>query len=123
MQFPIFSSKTRSSIALAQANLDAAKLNLASTRNQVSAGVRQKSRKVQEADAAKEVARLELQLAQQKSAYCNLNLARARRIFAMWSARVSTKTRSGWPIWMPISLGNRRNWNSSTAGQLDKVLQ
>jgi outer membrane protein TolC len=62
---PIFSSSTRANVALAQANLDAAKLNLVSRRNQVSAEVRQRSKKVQETDAAKEVARLELQLAQQ----------------------------------------------------------
>jgi outer membrane protein TolC len=62
---PIFSSSTRANVALARANLDAAKLNLASKRMQVSADVRQRSKKVQEMDAAKEVARLELQLAQQ----------------------------------------------------------
>jgi outer membrane protein TolC len=65
---PIFSSKTRANVALAQASLDAAKLNLATKHNQVSAEVRQRSRKVQEMDAAKEVARLELQLAQQNLA-------------------------------------------------------
>jgi outer membrane protein TolC len=65
---PIFSATTRANVALAQANLDAAKINLASKRNQVSADVRQRSRKVQEMDAAKEVARLELQLSQQKLA-------------------------------------------------------
>jgi outer membrane protein TolC len=65
---PIFSSKTRANVALAQASLDAAKLNLATKRNQVSAEVRQRSRKVQEMDATKEVARLELQLAQQNLA-------------------------------------------------------
>lgn len=65
---PLFSSKTRANVALAQANLDMAKLNLASKRTQVSADVRQRSKKVQEADAAKEVARLELQLAEQNVA-------------------------------------------------------
>ena len=65
---PIFSSKTRANIALAQANLDVAKLNLASKKIQVSADVRQRSRRVQETEAAKEVARLELQLAQQNLA-------------------------------------------------------
>jgi len=55
-------------VALAQASLDAAKLNLASKRTQVSAEVRQRSKKVQETDAAKEVSRLELQLAQQNLA-------------------------------------------------------
>jgi len=65
---PIFSSTTRANIALAQANLDAAKLNLANKHTQISADVRQRSKKVQEMDAAKEVARLELQLAQQNLA-------------------------------------------------------
>jgi len=65
---PIFSSKTRANVALAQASLDAAKVNLASKKVQVNADVRQRSRKVQEMDAAKEVARLELQLAQQNLA-------------------------------------------------------
>jgi len=65
---PIFSSKTRANVALAQASLDAAKLNLASKKVQVNADVRQRSRKVQEMEAAKEVARLELQLAQQNLA-------------------------------------------------------
>lgn len=65
---PIFSSKTRANVALAQANLDAAKINLASKQTQVSAELRQRSRKVQQTDAAKEVARLELELAQQNLA-------------------------------------------------------
>jgi len=62
---PIFSSSTRANVALAQASLDAAKLNLSTRRSQVSAEVRQRSKKVQETEAAKEVARLELQLTQQ----------------------------------------------------------
>lgn len=68
VNIPIFSSKTRASVALAQANLDAAKLNLSNKKVQVSADIRQRSRKLQETDAAKEVARLELQLAQQNLA-------------------------------------------------------
>src|SRR5208283_2085910 len=58
VQVPIFSSKTRARVALAQAGLDAAKINLAGKRNQLSADVRQKSRKVQQTDARKEVSRL-----------------------------------------------------------------
>jgi len=68
VNMPVFSSKTRANVALAQASLDASKLSLANKRVQVSADVRQRSRKVQEMDAAKEVARLELQLAQQNLA-------------------------------------------------------
>lgn len=65
IQVPIFAAKTRASIALAQSNLDLAKVNLAGKRIQVSAEIRQKSRHVQEMGAAREVSRLELQLAQQ----------------------------------------------------------
>lgn len=68
VNIPIFSSKTRASVALAQANLDAAKVNLANKKTQVSADIRQRSRKLQETEAAKEVARLELQLSQQNLA-------------------------------------------------------
>jgi outer membrane protein TolC len=68
IQMPIFSARTRASIELAQVNLDAAKINLDGKRIQVSADVRLKSRRVQEADATKEVARLELQLSQQNLA-------------------------------------------------------
>jgi outer membrane protein TolC len=67
-QIPIFSSRNRADIQLAQASLDAAKLDLQAKHTQVSADLRQKSRKVQEADATKEVARLELQIAQQSLA-------------------------------------------------------
>jgi outer membrane protein TolC len=68
VQVPLFSARTRANVALAQANLDAAKTNLAHRKNLVSAEVRQKTRRVRETDAAKEVARLELQLAQQNVA-------------------------------------------------------
>jgi len=68
VNIPIFSSKTRASVALAQANLDAAKVNLANKKTQVTADIRQRSRKLQEAEAAKEVSRLELQLSQQNLA-------------------------------------------------------
>ena len=68
MQIPLFSAHTRAAINLAQINFDAAKATLANKKNEVSAEVRQKTRRVRELDAAKEVARLELQLAQQNVA-------------------------------------------------------
>ena len=68
MQIPLFSAHTKAAINLAQINFDAAKATLANKKNEVSAEVRQKTRRVRELDAAKEVARLELQLAQQNVA-------------------------------------------------------
>lgn len=68
MQIPIFSAHTKAAIGLAQINLDVAKATLENKKAQLSAEVRQKTRRVRESDAAKEVARLELQLAQQNVA-------------------------------------------------------
>jgi outer membrane protein TolC len=52
-------------VALAQGNLDLAQANLAIRKTQLSAEVRQRTRKLREMEAMKEVTRLELQLAQQ----------------------------------------------------------
>src|SRR5438034_9939558 len=65
---PIFSAQTKAAVGMAQINLEAAKVNLTSKRTELTAEVRQKTRRVREMDAAKEVARLELQLAQQNVA-------------------------------------------------------
>ena len=62
---PLFSSKTRSTVALAQSQLDAAELDLSAKRQTVRADVLQKQRNVRELDASREVARLDLKLAQE----------------------------------------------------------
>ncbi len=66
LQVPLFSAKTKAQVALAEVNLEAAKAELSNKKTEVSAEVRQKTRRVREMDASKEVARLELQLAQQR---------------------------------------------------------
>jgi len=124
VNIPIFSSKTRASIALAQANLDAAKLNLANKKNQVSSEVRQRSRKLQEADAAKEVARLELQLAQQ-------NLAVLQSQFGEGKANLRDVERSRLnesEKWMAYLDANFQRQQAQLellriAGQLEKALE
>src|SRR5258707_8470856 len=68
MHIPIFSAKIKADIGLAQINLEAAKVNLADKKTELTADVRQRTRRVRERDAAKEVARLELHLAQQNVA-------------------------------------------------------
>jgi outer membrane protein TolC len=121
---PIFSSKTRANIALAQANLDAAKVNLAGKRNQVSAEVRQHSRKVQETEAAKEVARLELQLVQQ-----NLSVIQSQFGEGKVSLRDVERARlDESEKWMAYLEANFQRQQAQlellrTAGQLDKVLE
>ena len=124
VNMPIFSSKTRASIALAQANLDASKINLSNTRTQVSAGVRQRSRKVQQSEAAKEVARLELQLAQQNVAVLQSQFGEGKaNLRDMERARLDENEK-----WMAYLDANFRRQQAQlellkTAGQVDKVLQ
>jgi outer membrane protein len=121
---PIFSSKTRANIALAQANLDVAKLNLSNKRTQVSADVRQRSRKVQEADASKEVARLELQLAQQNVAVDQAQFNEGKlSLRDMEKARLDENEK-----WMAYLDANFQRQQAQlellrTAGQIEKALE
>jgi outer membrane protein TolC len=121
---PIFSSKTRANVALAQASLDAAKVKLSSTRRQVSAEVRQRSRKVQETDAAKEVARLELQLAQQSLVVLQSQFGEGKaNLREVEKARLDESEK-----WMAYLDANFQRQQAQlellrTAGQLEKVLE
>jgi outer membrane protein TolC len=121
---PIFSAKTRANVALAQASLDAAKLNLANRRTQVSAEVRQRSRKVQETDAAKEVARLELQLSQQNLAVLQSKFGEGKaNLRDVERARLDENEK-----WMAYLDANFQRQQAQlellrTAGQLEKMLE
>jgi len=124
VQLPIFSARTRANVALAQANLDAAKMNLAGTKNQVTAEVRQKSRKVQEADAAKEVARLELQLAQQNVSVLQSQFGEGKaNLRDVERARLDENEK--WMAYLDAGFLRQQAQLEllRTAGQLDKVLQ
>lgn len=63
---PIFAAKTSAQVALAKSNLEEANLELGAAKTAVKQGVEQQLQGLREADAAKEVARLDLQLAQQQ---------------------------------------------------------
>lgn len=121
---PLFSSKTRANVALAQANLDAAKINLAGKRNLVSAEVRQKSRKVQQADAGKEVSRLELQLAQQNVAVMQSLFGEGKmNLRDVEKARLDENEK--WMLYLDATFLRQQAQLEllRTAGQLDKVLE
>ena len=121
---PIFSAKTRANVALAQANLDAAKLNLISKRTQVSAEVRQRSRKVQETEAAKEVARLELQLVQQNLAMLQSQFGEGKaNLREVEKARLDENEK--WMVYLDANFQRQQAQLEllRTAGQLDKVLE
>jgi outer membrane protein TolC len=65
VQIPIFASRTSSAVAFARADFNAASLALQAKRSQISLDVRRKARLLREAELGGEVARLELQLAQE----------------------------------------------------------
>jgi len=78
VHIPIFSAKTRANVALAKSQLDAAELAVGSRRQQVRLDVAQKTRDVRELDANREVARLDLKLAQESLADMQAKLDEGR---------------------------------------------
>ena len=124
IQLPLFSAQTRANIALAQVNLDVAKAQLASKRNEVSAAVRVKTRHLRERDAAKEVARLELQLAQQNVTVLQSQFTEGRiNVREVERARLDENDK-----WMAYLDANFQRQQAQldllqTAGQIDKVWQ
>jgi outer membrane protein len=65
IHIPIYSAKVSANVALAKSQLSEAELALGNKRQQVSLDTRQKARNVRELDASREVARLDLKLAQE----------------------------------------------------------
>ena len=121
---PIYSAKTRANVALAQVNLEAAKIKLSNPRSQVSAEVRQKSRKVQQADATKEVARLELQLSQQNLAVLQSQFGE-RRVNLRDVEKGRLDENEKWMSYLDTNFQRQQAQLDllKTAGQLDKVLE
>jgi outer membrane protein len=65
VQIPIFAAKTSAAVALAKSELAEADAAVGSKRQEIRLDVRQKARDVRELDAGREVARLDLKLAQE----------------------------------------------------------
>lgn len=124
MHVPIFSAQIRANIGLAQVNLDAAKASLSSKRTELTADVRQKARRVREMDAAKEVARLEQQLAQQNVAVLQAQLGEGKlNLRDMEKARLDENDK--WMAYLDATFQKQQAQLDllKTAGQLDKVWQ
>jgi outer membrane protein len=124
VQVPIFSARTKASVGLAEVNLAAAKASLNNKKTEVSAEVRQKTRSVREKDAAKEVARLELQLAQQDVAVFQSQFAEGKlNLREVERARLSENER--WMAYLDANFARQQAQLEllRAAGQLDKVWQ
>ena len=119
-----FSARTKAAVGLAQVNLDAAKVSLTNKKTEVTAEVRQKTRRVRERDAAKEVARLELQLAQQTVSVLQAQFAEGKlNLREVERGRLEENEK-----WMAYLDANFQKQQAQlellkTAGQLDKVWQ
>jgi outer membrane protein len=124
LQVPIFSPRIRAAISLAQVNLDAAKVGLQNKKSEVTSDVRQKTRRVRERDASKEVARLELQLAQQ-----NVSVLQAQFTEGKLNLREVEKARldenEKWMAYLDAGFQKQQAQLEllKSAGQLDKVWQ
>lgn len=66
IEIPLFSARTNAAIALARSNLKAAEIHVENKRTELGADVKRQAHRTRELAAAREVARLELQLAQQQ---------------------------------------------------------
>lgn len=124
VQMPLFSPRSKEAAALALSNLDTAKATLSSKKSQVSADVRQKSRHLQERDAAKEVARLELQLAQQNIGVLQQQYAEGKvNLREVEKARLDENEK--WMAYLDANFARQQAQLDllNAAGQLDKVWQ
>jgi outer membrane protein TolC len=124
IQLPLFSAQTRANIALAQVNLEVAKAQLASKKTEISAAVRVKTRRLRERDAAKEVARLELQLTQQNLAVLQSQFAEGK-INVREVERARLEENDKWMAYLDANFQRQQAQLDllQTAGQLDKVWQ
>jgi outer membrane protein len=124
ISIPIFASKTHANVALAQSELNQAELALSNKRQQVRIESQQTSRESRELEAGREVARLDLKLAQEQ-----LELVQARLDEGKATLRDVEQARldesDKWLAFLDADLA----WQKSelnilrVTGQLAKVLQ
>jgi outer membrane protein len=121
---PIFSSKTFADIKLAKSQLSEAELVLGNKRQEVRADVLQKARDVRELDAAHEVARLDLQLAQESLQILQTKLDEGRATLRdIEQARLEENDK--WVAFLDSEFSRQQGQLSllQATGQLAKVFQ
>jgi len=124
VQIPIFASHTSSSIAYARADLNAANLALQNKRSELSLEVRRIARQVREADLGGEVARLELQLAQESVRVLQAQFDQGRgSLKDLESAHLEENDK--WLAFLDANYARQQAQLTllRTTGQLTKVLQ
>jgi outer membrane protein TolC len=124
VQMPVFSARTKAAVGLADVNLQVAQATLENKKNQVSADVRKKTRRLREMDATKEVARLQLQLARQSVSALQSQFEEGKtNLRDVERARLEESDR--WMAYLDATFQRQQAQVEllRTAGQLDKVLE
>jgi outer membrane protein TolC len=124
VQMPVFSARTKAAVGLADVNLQVAKASLENKKSQVSADVRRRTRRLREMDASKEVARLQLQLAQQSVGALQSQFGEGKaNLRDVERARLEESDR--WMAYLDATFQRQQAQVEllRTAGQLDKVLE
>ncbi|MGA3292936.1 MAG: TolC family protein [Candidatus Acidiferrales bacterium] len=121
---PLFAAKTSANVALARSQLNAAELTLGNTRQGIRADVEQKARSVRELDATREVARLDLQLAQETLQLTQVRFDQGRATLQeIEQARLDESDK--WVAFLDANFARQRAQLTllQATGQLAKVFQ
>ena len=121
---PIFAAKTAATVALAKSQLAAAELSVGAKRNEVRLEVRQKARNVRELESAREVARLDLKLAQETLAVTQERFDQGRAsLRELEQVRVDESEK--WVTFLDADFARQQGQLSllQTTGELAKLFQ
>jgi len=124
VQIPLFSAKTRADVSLARSQLNEAQLLVGNKKDAVRQDVEQKVRSVRELDAEREVARLELKLAQQTLDLVEAKFEDGRATLRdLEQARLDENDK--WVAFLDANLARQEGQLSllEATGQLAKVFQ
>jgi outer membrane protein len=124
VHIPLYSAKTRANVALAKSRLNEAELMLGNKRQQVSLEARQKARDVRELEAGREVARLDLKLAQESLQLVQAKFDEGRATLRdIEQARLNESDK--WVAFLDADFARQRGQLTllQATGQLAKVFQ
>jgi outer membrane protein len=124
VRIPIFASRTSSAVAFARSDLQTANLVLENKRNELSLDVRRQARQVREADLGGEVARLELQLAQENVRVLQAQFDQGRGSLKDLEA-AHLEENDKWLAYLDANYARQQAQLNllKTTGQVSKVLQ
>jgi len=124
VRIPIFASRTSSAVAFARSDLETANLVLENKRNELSLDVRRQARQVREADLGGEVARLELQLAQENVRVLQAQFDQGRGALKDLEA-AHLEENDKWLAYLDANYARQQAQLNllKTTGQVSKVLQ